>query len=85
MDQRTLDVAVPVTYAALVAASAMWFSSALVPVAVVGGVLVGLYWSALRQKFPAQNPPRGSVPPGEATTPQDRPAPRDDDPPYGSA
>ncbi|WP_435737471.1 hypothetical protein V5D56_02415 [Cellulosimicrobium sp. PMB13] len=82
MDQRTLDVAVPVIYGALVGASAMWFSSALVPIAAGGGVLVSLYWAAFRQKLAPQNPPRPA--PG-TTEPQDRPVPRADDPPYGSA
>ncbi|MBD5784936.1 hypothetical protein IF650_01965 [Cellulosimicrobium terreum] len=78
MDRRTLDLAVPMVYGALVACSALWFGEALVPIAVVGGMLTGLYWAALRQKLPAENPPRGR------DDAQDRPG-RTDDPPYGSA
>ncbi|ARU51192.1 hypothetical protein JOE63_000053 [Cellulosimicrobium cellulans] len=78
MDRRTLDLAVPMVYGALLACSALWFKDALVPIAVVGAMLTGLYWAALRQKLPAQNPPRG-------TGTQDAPPPRHDDPPYGSA
>ena len=81
MDRRTLDLAVPMVYGALLACSALWFKDALVPIAVVGGMLTGLYWAALRQKLPAQNPPHGSRGPGT----QDAPPPRHDDPPYGSA
>ena len=61
MDRRTLDLAVPMVFGALVACSAMWFRDALVPIGVVGGMLTSLHWSALRQKLPVQNPPYGSV------------------------
>lgn len=56
MDRRTLDVAVPVTFGLLVASSAMWFSAAQFPIMMVGGVLVGLYFSAFRQKLPQELP-----------------------------
>lgn len=56
MDRRTLDVAVPVTFGLLVASSAMWFSAAQLPIMMVGGVLVGLYFSAFRQKLPQELP-----------------------------
>ncbi|OCI30449.1 hypothetical protein [Oerskovia enterophila] len=56
MDRRTLDVAVPVTFGLLVASSAMWFSAAQFPIMMVGGVLVGLYFSAFRQKLPHELP-----------------------------
>ncbi len=56
MDRRTLDVAVPVTFGLLVASSAMWFGAAQLPIMMVGGVLVGLYFSAFRQKLPHELP-----------------------------
>ncbi|QJW35388.1 hypothetical protein [Cellulosimicrobium protaetiae] len=80
MDRRTLDLAVPIVYGALLACSALWFKDALVPVAVVGAMLNALYWAALRQKLPAQNPPHGTGAPAAQDAPDRR-----DDPPYGSA
>ena len=82
MDRRTLDLALPVTYAGLVAVSRLWFPGATVGIAVAGAFVLALYWSAFRQKLPAQVPPRH-----EAERPvEDAPAPgRRDDPPYGSA
>ncbi|MEK8226587.1 hypothetical protein NKG05_11605 [Oerskovia sp. M15] len=80
MDRRTLDIAVPVTFGLLVAGSTMWFGAALMPITMVGGVLVGLYFSAFRQKLPqevAPAPQRPEVEPParDAITPSDSTAP----------
>lgn len=45
MNRRQLDVAVPLLYAIVVVATVLLFDSAIVPVAVVGAMLVGLYYA----------------------------------------
>lgn len=45
MNRRQLDVAVPMLYAIAVVATVLLFDRALVPVAVVGAMLVGLYFT----------------------------------------
>ncbi len=52
MDRRTLDMAVPFTYAVLIIASALFFSDALVAIAVTGALALGAYYSFIRQKLP---------------------------------
>lgn len=82
MDRRTLDVALPITYAGLVALSRLWFPGATATVAVAGAFLLALYWAAFRQKLPAQAPSRDD----HDARVEDAPATaRRDDPPYGSA
>ncbi|OLT47134.1 hypothetical protein [Cellulosimicrobium sp. CUA-896] len=82
MDRRTLDVALPVTYAGLVALSRLWFPGSTAGIALAGAFVLALYWGAFRHRLPAQVPPRDRA---------DRPvddapaAGRPDDPPYGSA
>jgi hypothetical protein len=82
VDRRTLDVALPVTYAGLVAVSRLWFPGATAGIALAGAFVIALYWSAFRQKLPAEVPPRRE----DDDRVEDAPAPgRPDDPPYGSA
>ncbi len=45
VNRRQLDVAVPMLYAIAVVATVLLFDVALVPVAVVGAMLVGLYFT----------------------------------------
>ncbi len=51
MDRRMLDKALPVIFGALVALSALFFADALLPIAVVGGLLLGLYYVLLRPRL----------------------------------
>ncbi len=53
MDRRTLDRAVPFTYAVLLLASALFFSAALAPIAIFGALAIAAYYSFLRSKMPA--------------------------------
>jgi hypothetical protein len=53
VNRRTLDTAVPMVYAIIVVI--MWLTvkgTAATVVTVVGAMLVGLYYAALRQNFP---------------------------------
>jgi len=43
--RQQLNVAVPMLYGILVVAAVLFFKSALVGVAVIGGMLVGLYYT----------------------------------------
>lgn len=45
MNRRQLNVAVPMVYAILIVATVLLFQDALVPVAVIGAMLVGLYFA----------------------------------------
>lgn len=45
MNRRQLNTAVPMLYAIIVVATVLLFRDALVPVAVVGAMLVGLYYA----------------------------------------
>jgi hypothetical protein len=54
MNRRTLDTAVPMVYGIIVVI--MWLTvqgTAALVVTVAGAMLVGLYYAALRQNFPA--------------------------------
>lgn len=53
MDRATMDKAVPFTYALLIIASALFFSDALVAIAVIGALLLGAYYAFIRQRLPA--------------------------------
>ena len=54
MNRRTLDIAVPFLYViALVVAVLLQDAGAVGGVAVIGAVLVGLYFAALRQNLKA--------------------------------
>ena len=45
MNREQLNVAVPMVYGILVVAAALFFRDALVGVAVIGAMLVGLYYA----------------------------------------
>ncbi len=45
MNRQQLNMAVPMVYGILVVAAALFFSPALVAVAVIGAMLVGLYYA----------------------------------------
>lgn len=51
MDRRTLDRAVPLVYAALMVASALFFRVALAPIAIFGAFMMAIYYSVLRPKL----------------------------------
>ncbi len=84
MDRRTLDVALPVTYAGMVALSRLWFPGSTAGIALAGAFVVALYWGAFRQKLPAHASPRREDRDREAGRVEDA-RDRPDDPPYGSA
>ena len=50
MDRQQLDRAVPFVYAAAIIVCALWIHVALVPVAIVGGLLVAFYYAVARPK-----------------------------------
>jgi hypothetical protein len=53
MNRKTLDLAVPMTYGILVAVMYLTVRGTIATVVtVVGAMLVGLYWAALRQNLP---------------------------------
>lgn len=45
MNRKQLDIAVPMLYAILIVATVFFFEDAIVPVAVIGAMLMGLYYS----------------------------------------
>jgi hypothetical protein len=51
MDSRTLDRLVPLVYAALLVASALFFRAALAPIAIFGALLLTAYYSVLRRRL----------------------------------
>jgi hypothetical protein len=53
MNRKTLDIAVPMIYAILVVVMYMTVKGPVAAVVtVVGAMLVGLYWAALRRNLP---------------------------------
>ena len=51
MDRSMLDRAIPLIYGALVALSALFFSDALLPIAIGGALLLGAYYAFLRPRM----------------------------------
>lgn len=51
MDAKTLDRAIPILYVIVIVICSLWIKSALPPVAVIGALLLGLYYVALRPKM----------------------------------
>ncbi|HEU0104082.1 MAG TPA: hypothetical protein VFR07_17340 [Mycobacteriales bacterium] len=51
MDRSTLDRAIPMIYGALVALSAVFFSDALIPIAVGGALLLAVYYAVIRPRM----------------------------------
>ncbi len=50
MDRHQLDVALPIAYAIALAICSLWIRAAITPVAIVGALLLGLYYAVLRKK-----------------------------------
>jgi len=51
MDRRQLDALLPMLFGLLVVICALWIHSALIPVAVIGGILIGMYYAVFRAKM----------------------------------
>ncbi len=51
MNRRTLDVALPMSYAAVVVATVFLAHNAVAGVAAVGGILLGTYYAVLRKNI----------------------------------
>ncbi len=45
MNRQQLDIAVPMLYALLIVVTVFFFEGAIAPVAVIGAMLMGLYYS----------------------------------------
>jgi hypothetical protein len=53
MDRRQLDTALPMVFGLLVVICALWVQGALIPVAVIGGILLGMYYAVFRSRMVA--------------------------------
>lgn len=53
MDRKQLDTAFPMVFGLLVVICALWVQSALIPVAVIGGILLGMYYAVFRSRMVA--------------------------------
>jgi hypothetical protein len=51
MDRRQLDTALPMVFGLLVVICALWVQGALIPVAVIGGILLGMYYAVFRSRM----------------------------------
>jgi hypothetical protein len=51
MDRRQLDTALPMVFGLLVVICALWVHAALIPVAVIGGILLGMYYAVFRSRM----------------------------------
>jgi hypothetical protein len=51
MDRKQFDTFIPMVYGLLVVICALWIHAALVPVAVIGAILVGIYYAVFRTKM----------------------------------
>jgi hypothetical protein len=51
MDRRQLDTALPMVFGLLVVICALWVHGALIPVAVIGGILLGMYYAVFRNRM----------------------------------
>lgn len=51
MDRQMLDKLLPLGYAALLAASALFFDAALVAIAVIGALALAAYYAAIRPRL----------------------------------
>ena len=52
MDRRQLDTALPMVYGLAVVVCALWVQGALIPVAVIGAILLGMYYAVFRGRMP---------------------------------
>ena len=53
MDRRQLDTLLPMIYGLAVVVCALWVHAALVPVAVIGAILLGMYYAVFRNRMVA--------------------------------
>jgi hypothetical protein len=51
MDRRQLDTAFPMVYGLVVVICALWVHGALIPVAVIGAILLGIYYAVFRSRM----------------------------------
>jgi uncharacterized membrane protein len=51
MDRRQFDVLLPILFGLAVLVAALFFDDAVFPVAVVGGILMGVYYAVFRAKM----------------------------------
>jgi hypothetical protein len=53
MDRRQLDTLLPMVYGLAVVVCALWLHDALVAVAVIGAILLGIYYAVFRGRMVA--------------------------------
>lgn len=51
MNHHLLDRVLPLVYAAVIVVCALWIKAALTPVAIVGALALGLYYSVVRTQI----------------------------------
>jgi hypothetical protein len=51
MDRRQLDTLLPMVYGLAVVVCALWLQGALLPVAVIGAILLGIYYGVFRSRM----------------------------------
>lgn len=53
MDRRQLDTLLPMVYGLAVVVCVLWLKDALIPVAVIGAILLGIYYAVFRARMVA--------------------------------
>ncbi|MEP7091978.1 MAG: hypothetical protein ABI776_17890 [Nocardioidaceae bacterium] len=53
MNRKQLDTLLPMLYGLAVVICALWINKALVPVAVIGAILLGIYYAVFRSRMVA--------------------------------
>jgi hypothetical protein len=51
MDRKQLDTLLPMVYGLAVVVCALWLHGGLVPVAVIGAILLGIYYAVFRGRM----------------------------------
>ena len=51
VDRKQLDILIPMLFGLAVLVAALFFDDAVFPVAVVGGILLGIYYAVLRSRM----------------------------------
>jgi hypothetical protein len=51
MDRRQLDTLLPMVYGLAVVVCALWIQGGLIPVAVIGAILLGIYYAVFRGRL----------------------------------
>jgi hypothetical protein len=51
MERKQIDTLLPMLYGLAVVVCALWVSSALLPVTVVGAILIGIYFAVFRSRM----------------------------------